>query len=277
MKKAVFAAIVPILALTTPAFAQSPALGTAKGTFTAGGTTTSLRYAYALEQTSDFDAKKKEIGVLLSDIPLSGDQIEEWATRSKMAREGKLNAVFVAIDPADQSPTTASLYHKAFQGSMSLSGSNRFKPTTFTKTRIAGRLSIPEKTDFDNHRYVYDAVFNAAIRPMSLPTFTGAAAQNSSAGKAALAFFTAMRTGKIEAIKPFLGPEQLAQLNGPDGPKMLEMGKAFAPDPKTAQISSVTIKGGVATVVITKKEKDSKETTTIKFTGAPNGPWKVKN
>ncbi len=258
-----------------PARAQT---GSVSGTVTAGaGKPVKLRYAYAQLQQSDDSPPKKEIILLLSDVPLDDEARDEWSTRAQRARKGTLHAVAITINPADKTPGSANLHHQAFQGSMSLSGSVRFVPATFTKTVLAGRAYVPPTKDFEGRPLAVDATFRTTIRPLAPPTFVGTAAQNSAPAKAALAFFAACRKGDVPAIRAFLPPEQSADLDGPNAKQMLEVVKMMSPDPATARVASVTLRGNVATVVIEEKKASGKETTTLKLVGAtPNGPWKVK-
>ncbi len=266
-------AVAALLASAPVAMAQT-ANGSASGTFTAGtGKPVKLRYAYAQLQKSDDGPAKQEILLLLSDVPLDDDARDDWAARSQRARKGTLHAVALTINPADKTPISANLYHEAFQGSASLSGSTRFVPTTFTKTALAGRVYMPPTRDFEDRPLAFNATFRATIRPLTAPTFTGTAARNSAPAKAALAFFAACRKGDVAAMRTFLSPQQTADLDGPQGKQMLAMAKMMAPDPATARVASVNLKGNVATVMI----KSGKETTSLKLVSAtPNGPWKVK-
>ena len=277
-RAAVSLAVAVLLNTAPPAAAQTLASGRAKGTFTAGsGKPVKLRYAYAQLQKSDDGPAKQEILLLLSDVPLDDEARDEWSKRSQMARKGTLHAVALTINAADKTPASTNLYHEAFQGLMSLSGSTRFVPTTFTKTVLAGRAYVPPTKDFEGRPMAFDATFRATIRPLTAPTFVGDAAQSSAPARAALAFFAACRKGDVAAIKTFLAPEQSADLDGPKGKQMLEVVKMMSPDPATARVASVTLRGNVATVVIEEKKASGKETTTLKLVGAtPNGPWKVK-
>ena len=240
-RAAVSLAVAVLLNTAPPAAAQTLASGRAKGTFTAGTSKpVKLRYAYAQVQKSDDTPPKQEILLLLSDMPLDDEARDDWSKRSQMARKGTLHAVALTVNVADKTPASTNLYHEAFQGSMSLSGSTRFVPTTFTKTVLAGRAYIPPTKDFEGRPMAFDATF----RP---------------------------------AIKTFLAPEQSAELDGPKGKQMLEVVKMMSPDPVTARVASVTLRGNVATIVIEEKKASGKETTSLKLAGAtPNGPWKVK-
>jgi len=202
-------AAVVLTATASPVSAQ--ASGSVSGTFTAGGATATLRHAYAQLQKDDSDAAKTEIHLFLTDVPLSPEALDDWWVRTRMAREGKLRGVELVIDAATRQPDSALLYHKAFSGTMSVSGSNRLEAKAFTKNLIAGRVFLPRTTDSQNRPLAYDVTFRTAIRPLPVPTFTGEAARNSAPAKAALAFFAACRAGNVAAIKAYLPPAQIAQ------------------------------------------------------------------
>jgi hypothetical protein len=269
--------VMALVALLNSNATALPAAGRASGMFTAGSSKPiKLRYAYAQLQKSDDAPAKQEILLLLSDVPLDDETRDDWAALSQGTRKGILHAVALILNPDDKTPVSANLYHQAFRGSMSLSGSTRFIPTIFTKTVLAGRAYVPPTKDFEGRPLAFDATFRTTIRPLVAPTFVGTAARNSAPAKAALAFFAACRKGDVAAIRTFLPPEQSAELDGPKGKQMLEVVKMMAPDPTTSRVASVNLRGNVATVVIEEKKSSGKETTTLKLVGAtPNGPWKV--
>lgn len=256
--------------------AVSAGSGTASGKLTVAGKTTPLAYAYARTQKGFFDKTKEDIVVILSDVPIPEAALEDEFARQHMAEEGKLHAVEVTLNSEKQA-VSGGLLHQAFSktgGYVSVTGMHEYKATVFDATRVAGTLGMTKPDDFMGVTFVYTATFDAPVWHRPPPTATGAAAAQSAPGKAALAFMTAAKSGRVADLKKIMSAELSAQLDGPEGKQMLEALKNMTPDPKTGEIQSVDIHGDVAEVTVVENSKEGSATSTIKL-ALEKGVWKV--
>ena len=270
---------IPVLALVSLVLAlPSPAqtAGKADGSFTVGGKTSKLSYAYAIAKKGFFDEKKEDIHVILSDVALSPAALEDEFERMHMARDGKLHGLELTIN-GEKQVISGTLLHQAFaeyQGSVSATGMHQFDATTFDGKTIAGKLSTSRPSDFQKIPFAYAASFEAAIYRKPPPSMAGAAAKESPQAKAVLAFYKAARSGDAAAVKKTMTPESAKNLEGPQGKEAMEFLKMTSPDPAAAEIESVDAKGDKAEVVVVVRSKDGKETSKISVERVA-GQWKV--
>jgi hypothetical protein len=249
--------------------------GTASGTLTIAGKTTSLLHAYARTQKGFFDKTKEDILIILSDVAIPEEALADQFLRHKMAAEGQLHGVEVVLDSEKQA-VSGGLLHKAFaetQGYVSVSGMHQFQAKTFDAKMIEGKLSTRKPDEFMNKTFEYAATFSAPVWRRPPPTATGPAAAQTAPGKAALAFLKAAWSGDKSAIKKLLTVDAGKELDGPRGKEMLEMLKAITPNPDTAQIDTVDIKGNSAEVTFVEISKDSTVTSHFSLS-LEDGQWK---
>jgi hypothetical protein len=266
--------LVAALAVTLPLAAQQA--GTADGTYTVGAKTTKLTYAYAIAKKGFFDEKKEDILVILSDVPLSQAALDDPFERMHMARDGKLHGLELTVN-SDKLVTSGTLLHEAFvkfQGSVSATGMHQFDAKTFDGKTAAGKLSTSRPSDFQDIAFQYQATFEAPIYRKPPPTLTGAAAKDSPQAKAVFALYKAALSGDVAAVRKALTAESAKVLDGPQAKEAMGFLKATSPDPATAEIESVDIKGDKAEVVVVVRSKDGKETSTMNVEKV-GGQWKV--
>jgi hypothetical protein len=182
--------VVAVLSLCLALPALSQTAGKADGSYTVGGKTTKLVYAYAMAKKGFFDETKEDVMVILSDVALQPSALADQFERMRMAAEGKLHALELTVNPEKQ-VTSGTLLHEAFakyQGSVSVAGMHQFDSKTFDGKTIAGKLSTSRPSDFQKIAFQYSATFEAPIYRKPPPTMSGAAAKDSPQAKAVLAF-----------------------------------------------------------------------------------------
>jgi hypothetical protein len=146
-----------LLALTLSSSAVSAAEpGTVTGKMVVNGKTVKLAYVYATAMPGRSDKKKIEIRVILSDVPISADDLASAKNREALATAGKLHAMELLLgdDPMGHPGKIAlynEIYDAAFNGSqqpMRLTGDDRFETKTDDGKTIAGRHSMASPHNF---------------------------------------------------------------------------------------------------------------------------------
>lgn len=260
--------------LAVPLAAQQA--GTADGTYTVGGKTTKLTYAYAMAKKGFFDETKEDVLVILSDVALSQAALDDQFERMHMARDGKLHGLELTVN-SDKQVTSGTLLHEAFvkfQGSVSATGMHQFDAKTFDGKTAAGKLSTSRPSDFQDIAFQYQATFEAPIYRKPPPSMTGAAAKDSPQAKAVFAFYKAARAGDLAGVKKAITPDGAKHFDAPEAKEAMEFLKMSSPDPAAAEIESVDVKGDKAEVVVVVRSKDGKETSTMNVIKV-GGQWKV--
>ncbi len=152
--------LVVCLCAATPAFAV-PA-GTAKGKFTLNDETANIRYAVAVPWTNKDDGRQG-IKVLLSDLPVAEDGVarddDGFDPQEGM---GKIRAIEFVVYP-EEGASSATMYHPAFDYSMSKGGGFEFTAEATDANTIAGRLHMAEPDDFFGKVYFFDVAFRAPV------------------------------------------------------------------------------------------------------------------
>jgi len=255
-------------------FVSAPALAKdfAEGELIVNGKTVQLIHAYAVTQKGFFDPKKEDVKVILTDVPVPEDVLSDDNTAlDGLALQGKLHGVRVVLD-SEKNPVSGSIYHSAFKGSASMTGMHKFTPKIFDGKTIAGTLAMAAPDDFMGVTFQYNATFEAVIRRPPVPTFSGSEAVNSAPGQKAVAYYKAILSGNVTALKQCLVSDMAKQLDGPQGKEIIEMLKAMTP--ANIQIVEVTISGTSAVVRSEAKEGDTTTSEKLKLL-LLNGQWKV--
>lgn len=148
---------VVLLALTLSSPAVSAAdPGTVTGRMVVNGKTYKLTHVYATAMPGRSDKKKVEIRVILSDVPISAEDLASAKNREALATDGKLHAMELLLgdDPMGHPGKIAlynDIYDAAFNGSqqpMRLGGDDQFETKTDDGKTIAGRHSMPSPHNF---------------------------------------------------------------------------------------------------------------------------------
>jgi hypothetical protein len=250
--------------------------GSAAGSLTVAGKTTPLKYAYARAAKGFFDKTKEDVLVILTDVPLSEEALQDEFARHHLAAEGKLHGVEVVLDAGKQA-IGGGLLHEAWKetgGYVSATGMHVFTPKAFDGKVVEGMLATSKRSEFMKVSFEYKAAFSAAVWRKPPPTASGAAAAASPQGKATSAFLKAARSGDKAAIRKTLTAEAAKGLDGPQAKEMLEFLKMTAPDPATARIESVDVKGNAAVVEVVEGSKEGSVTSTFRL-ALEGGQWRV--
>jgi hypothetical protein len=250
--------------------------GTAHGQLTVAGKITPLSFAYARAGKGFFDPTKEDVLIILSDVPIAEEALEDEFARHRLAAEGKLHGVEVTLNEEKQ-PISGGLLHEAFskmQGYVSVTGMHQFEPTTFEPSLVEGKLFMSKPGEFFSTTFEYTATFRASVWRRAPPTANGAAAAETPAGKATLAFLKTARSGNKTAIQNLMTAEAAKELDGPRGKEALELLKISTPDPKTSRIESVDIRADTAKVEVVEKSENGSVTShfTLILEG---GRWKI--
>jgi len=130
---------------------------------------THFQYAYAIAQQAFFNNCEEDVLVILTDIPLSEEEIENSFERKRMMRDGKLHCLEVIIDK-NQNPISVTVLHSDFRASPSGRGYEVLEIKTFDKKLVEGKLYTSKPNEFFNTTYEFNAKFRATIRRKVLPT-----------------------------------------------------------------------------------------------------------
>lgn len=250
--------------------------GTASGSLTVAGKTTPLKFAYARAAKGFFDKTKEDVLVILTDVPLSEEALKDEFARHHLAAEGKLHGVEVLLN-AERQAIGGGLLHEAWKemsGYVSATGMHVFTPKTFDGKVAEGMLATSKPSDFMSKAFEYKATFSAPIWRRPSPTSSGTAAAASPQGRATVAFLKASRSGNKAAIRKTMTAEAGKALDDPRAQEMIELLKMTSPDPATARIEAVDVKGNTAEVTVVEESKDGSVTSTFHLT-LEGGQWKV--
>jgi len=262
MKHLLAAALLAVASSSLSAAGLAP--GEAKGTFTMNGQSSPLSHAYAI-------AEKENVRVILSNVPLSPKQVEEWSERMGMS---DLKAVELVFNPEGQI-VSGEFRHPV--KSFSATGMHEFTKETLDAGAVAGRVKMSKTDDFFGTKYTYDATFNAKVVRKSVPAppsaAAGSAAEKSAQGKAYRAYEKALRAGDVATLKKSVPAERAKQL---DDPKMAKEGLELIRMmmPKEIKLLDVKVSGDTATLVMSGKGEmgDQRGEATMKLVG---GRWLV--
>jgi hypothetical protein len=252
--------------------------GAATGSFKVNDQETKFQYAYAVGR-KEFPSDPEKIVLVLSDAPIPEEVLLEGFGMQKLGREGTVHAVEVELGK-DHKPEGGRLYHKEFSKgeaegtsmSVSVSGMHNFVPDAVDANTVSGKLFIKEPSDFMDSTFFYSGLFRAAVLRKPPPTYEGAKAALSGPGKVVTAFMQAVRLRNKLAIKKLVQPEMAAQLDSPEGAKMLKMMAAFMSP--HLRVVAVTETGDSAEVIAVAGGKGSRESNTFQLTKI-NGEWKI--
>jgi hypothetical protein len=272
----------PSTLLLSSLLAASPALGLsdgkAEGTLTVNGRTTKLSYAYARAVKGFFDAKKEDVEVVLSDVPLEAKALEDTFERIHMADAGKLHAFEIRID-AEGKPVSTSFRHDGFKKASpsGLSTEDVFTKKVFDGKTVEGRYKSAGQKEFFGDTYAFDVAFRAAVtrtpRPVPPSAADTAAAQKSPQAKVYGDFLKAIQKEDLAALRTFFTREQAKNLDSPDAKKMVGMIKMMSAT--DIKVLKVVEKGDTADLTVSGKQ-DGSVTNGVVHMVKEGGAWKVE-
>jgi hypothetical protein len=142
-----------LLALGLSSPVVSPAeQGTVTGHMVVNGKTVKLTHVYASARPGRSDKKKVEILVILSDVPISDEDLAKAGNREALAAAGKLHAMELLLGEVPSDPGKRALsndiYDAAFNGWIRLIGYDTFEMKTDDGKTIAGRHFMASPNNF---------------------------------------------------------------------------------------------------------------------------------
>lgn len=116
--------------------------------------TVKLAHVYASARPGQRDKKQVEIRVILSDMPISDEDLAKAGNREALAAAGKLHAMELLLGEVPSDPGKRALsndiYDAAFNGSIRLIGYDTFEMKTDDGKTIAGRHSMASPHKFSD-------------------------------------------------------------------------------------------------------------------------------
>ena len=128
--------------------------GKVTGQMVVNGKTVKLTHVYASASPGQRDKKQVEIRVILSDVPISDEDLAKAGNREALAAAGKLHAMELLLGEVPSDPGKRALsndiYDAAFNGSIRLIGYDTFEMKTDDGKTIAGRHSMASPHKFSD-------------------------------------------------------------------------------------------------------------------------------
>lgn len=128
--------------------------GKVTGQMVVNGKTVKLAHVYASARPGQRDKKQVEIRVILSDVPISDEDLAKAGNREALAAAGKLHAMELLLGEVPSDPGKRALsndiYDAAFNGSIRLIGYDTFEMKTDDGKTIAGRHSMASPHKFSD-------------------------------------------------------------------------------------------------------------------------------
>lgn len=156
--------VVSAVGITASPSAQA-ADGKAEGTVTVNGKATKLSFAYAKAVQGFFDPTKKDVEVVLSDVPLSVKQLDDMFELMRMRDAGTLHTFEITLN-SEGTPISTTWKHNGFKppSPSGLSSADVFTKKIFDGKTVEGRYKSAKEKEFFGNTYSFDVSFRADIR-----------------------------------------------------------------------------------------------------------------
>jgi hypothetical protein len=256
----------PLAAKELAASAPKIADGQASGTLKVDGKTVKLTHAIARTKRNSFDEKKKDVVVLLTQVPVAPELFVDDMKLFSEAEAGKVQGLLVTID-SDEKPYH--LYVLDSKANMQLSGSGifNFDSTDFSEKHVSGKFFTTEEQDFmGKHKYSYDVTFAVPVQmiavasEMTVDASSGGTklpAGGGDPGKAYMAFDKAARSGNLSEMKKYASSSRpLPDMTPEEQKQMIEMMKLMRP--ANVKVTGGYVSGDHATLSVDAVDPDSK-------------------
>ena len=150
-----------LLLVLTGAVASAQDQGAAKGTLTVNRQATELRYVYARRVQNQGE---KRIRLVISDAPVSDDDLKHPSTLADKAQDGMLQYLEVLVD-LDGEMDQVSLHGEPFGNATFATSNYQFKATRLDAKMIAGKAWTvqPYHSSLSNADWEYNVTFSAQI------------------------------------------------------------------------------------------------------------------
>lgn len=270
------AVLASILALAAPSARADG--GTASGTITVNGTTTTLAYAYARAEKGFFDKTKEDVQVVLSDVPLEDKVVWDTFGRMKLAEAGKLHAFEITID-AEGKPISTMFRHNGFKGTSpsGLSSADVFTKRVFDGKSVDAAYRSAKDHEFFGNTYAFDVAFKAPImreaKPVPPTGAETAAAQKSPQAKAYAEYLKAIQKEDLAALKKLVSAEMAKNLDQPDAKDMIKLIKVMSAT--DIRVLKTVETGDKADLTVTGTQ-DANVTNGVVHMVREGGAWKVQ-
>ena len=259
--------------------AEAVAPGEAAGSFSIDGKAVSLHHAYAMTQPSDFDEKKTDTAILLTEDPLPAKALEELKDLESAA-QGKGNSLLLKLDDSGRAIREV-VHHAALGGgSLQMSGMTNSEVHVAARTgdAISGSAGTAKEEEFLNHRYRSDVRFHAVLReayrePPAPDAATGRKLPpgGGEPGKAWMALHQAILRKDIAAIKKMGPPGDMPDMSDEDLKKGLELLAIMAPE--KIVIEEGYVRGDDAVLSMSGMQGGEKQYGTVRLKRV-NGSWR---
>ena len=133
-----------------------------KGTLTANGKSSALKYAMAYETESTTEPGYLDVVVVISDRKLPEDVVRNQEMLEEMARKQGVAALRVVLNP-DAKVMSAEPLHPAFTNLLSSALWVKWEPSAFDENQVAGRFFTDGMQQEFGQKWQYDIRFSAPI------------------------------------------------------------------------------------------------------------------
>ncbi len=151
-----------LLPLILCSLAVASGQSAADGKLAVNGKPIKLTQVYAYSTKGFFDEKKDDTVVLLTDRPLTENQVRDAFGLAGMAREGKLAFVQETINAAGQI-VNFTLGQQAFKPAPSGGSTEHIFVGKLEGRTISGKVYTKGSQEFFGTKYEYEATFKAAV------------------------------------------------------------------------------------------------------------------
>jgi hypothetical protein len=259
--------------------ADSLAAGSASGNFSVDGKAVALHHAYAMRQPDDFDEKKIDMAILLTENPVSDKTLEALKDLESASGE-KGSSLFLKFDDAGHAIREV-IHHSALgEKSLQMSGmtNSEVRIVSQSKDSISGSAATPKEGKFLEHRYKSDVTFNAQIRdavrePLVPDAKTGKKLPpgGGEPGKAWMALHEAILRRDLAAVKRMSRPGEMSDLSDEDLKKGLELLAIMSPE--KVVIEEGYVGGDDAVLYMTGMQGGERQYGTVRLARA-GGTWR---
>ena len=240
-------------------------------TLSVNGKQTKLTHVLAVPD----EDRKGDITVVLSDVPVTEDDVRFFMRLVDKAKKGKLHAAKINFDAAGQVNGFA-VYDPALSyGYVSgAEGLVNFQRKTFDGRTVAGTVTTPNMGILDD-RYQVAGTFTARIeRPLT--EAESAQAADKPAVKVAMAYINAIRAKDVARMKSYMTPESARQfdaLSPADQKMQIELSAELDGNTKW-RVAKYTQTGNAAEVKLVGGPARAQVTSVMKLV-LVGGSWKI--
>jgi hypothetical protein len=221
--------------------------GTATGSFILDGTTYSIGSVLAKSDENPFDKTKKDILVLLTDQPVDEGDFDTL-TLDSLAEAGKIHGILVRLE--NQREVTGLNVLGVVQRSGNFVCG--LDSTTYTDTRVAGKVFLNEPDESFGRQYTFDIEFDTTVKEEEntgiLDAGTALPLDGGEPGKAYREYEKAIQSGNPQELKKYLVPEQAKKLDDPLAANMLGLMKMMRA--REVRIIQGFLQGDLATLTL---------------------------